>query len=309
MSQTNGDSSYWFLLYPAHFLYLIRKRTVGATSIHMYTRLSAWLVSLLATSSYVFAIHVSVPSNIKERARDDPIVIKFRLKRVTMICSGWILLLPLILKLWGGYNSKTEVIRSLGLLPGLTKSRSLKSDLEAVGYTVVQFCILFIGPILEYARGAWCKETSISRDFRDSFILFEGFRNYVFAPLTEELIYRSVVLTLMYPTHITTSTLLLTPLFFGLAHIHHAYALVKDGRNSFSNIIIATFFQAFYTTLFGILSNYVFLRSKHNLSCSVLAHTICNLNGIPEISVKGGRWTKVYRVLLIVGAFGFYYSV
>lgn len=66
-----------------------------------------------------------------------------------------------------------------------------------------------------------------------------------------------------------------------LAHFHHAYEQYKARIHSVSNILISTLFQASYTTVFGILSSLIFLRTGH-LTSAFLSHSLCNLMGFPE---------------------------
>jgi len=70
-------------------------------------------------------------------------------------------------------------------------------------------------------------------------------------------------------------------LYLLAAHLHHARELYKTGYYSLSSVMLTTFFQAFYTTLFGILSSFLFLRTGH-LTSAVVSHALCNVMGFPD---------------------------
>ncbi|EDQ90926.1 uncharacterized protein MONBRDRAFT_2805, partial [Monosiga brevicollis MX1] len=97
-------------------------------------------------------------------------------------------------------------------------------------------------------------------------------RNYVVAPVTEEIVYRAMVLALLQTETSSTSVLVLgSPLFFGLAHVHHLWAGVPWP---------AVLGQFGFTTLFGWLNAWTFLRLE---SCyaAIAAHSFCNYMGLP----------------------------
>jgi len=81
-------------------------------------------------------------------------------------------------------------------------------------------------------------------------------------------------------TLMTSPNTLMTSSNIFTAHIHHALEQYEDGV-TIQNIIIATSFQAFYTTIFGIFSSYIFLRTGHLIS-SFISHAFCNIMGFPD---------------------------
>lgn len=119
-----------------------------------------------------------------------------------------------------------------------------------------------------------------------------------------------------------TKTIFVSPLVFGLAHVHHLY----EFRITHPNVpvraaILRSVFQLGYTTLFGAYATFVYLRSG-SLLAVVGMHMLCNAMGLPRVygAVKGrggGRtgeepvsvargWSVAYYVLLVVGAVGWY---
>jgi prenyl protein peptidase len=139
-----------------------------------------------------------------------------------------------------------------------------------------------------------------------------------------------------------TRIVFITPLYFGIAHIHHLYEFVLTHPES--PILAALFrslFQFTYTSLFGFFAAFVFLRTG-SLYPAIIAHSFCNWAGLPRfwgslkveagepIGPSGGNkdgdsqrdgnsnrkprkqnlgliWTVTYYALLLVGAIGFYW--
>jgi prenyl protein peptidase len=136
-------------------------------------------------------------------------------------------------------------------------------------------------------------------------------------PLTEEAIFRACVLAVHElaapdPDRAAKVRLVwLTPLSFGVAHVHHAWEnwhrLGKTGAAARQAILVArmclyfdfydedfssrevSVFQLGYTTLFGAHCAFVFLRSR-SLWPTVTAHMWCNFMGIPQLSEEVVRF-------------------
>ena len=131
---------------------------------------------------------------------------------------------------------------------------------------------------------------------------------------------------------------LLTPLYFGIAHIHHFYEFtLTHPHTPLLPALLRSLVQFTYTTLFGWFATFVFLRTG-SLYAVILTHGFCNWTGLPrvwgrvessafigpvgrdgpergkedrdEVQVAGGRlgvhWTVAYYVVLVAGAMGFY---
>jgi len=131
-------------------------------------------------------------------------------------------------------------------------------------------------------------------------------RDYFIAPLIEEIVFRglycSPLLSCGYsPTQVT----LIAPLFFGMAHIHHATTQIRQyqqqqqqqqqqhcsrGKHGSSldnrvvwNIVCSTLFQCTYTTLFGMYATYIILRTRSVIPVTV-SHIFCNIMGFPDLT-------------------------
>jgi prenyl protein peptidase len=162
--------------------------------------------------------------------------------------------------------------------------------------------------------------------------------------LTEELIWRSLIIPLHLLAKISPKTIVFaTPLYFGIAHIHHYYEFrLTHPHTPALPAVLRSVFQFTYTSLFGFFAAFVFLRNR-NLLALILAHSFCNWMGLPRFwgrvgaeaghAVQKGRvgrkqdggisregaivadtqesglgvvWTIAYYVLLVAGALGFY---
>jgi hypothetical protein len=98
-------------------------------------------------------------------------------------------------------------------------------------------------------------------------------RNLVIAPITEEIVFRSVfskILIFFEFSYLNASVI--APILFMLAHSHHYYG------HRLEEVLV----DIGHTCLFGWISFYFLKRS---LVDSIVAHSICNLIGLPgEIS-------------------------
>lgn len=112
-------------------------------------------------------------------------------------------------------------------------------------------------------------------------------------------------------------TILVSPLVFGLAHVHHLYEFrVTHPGVPLAAALLRSLFQLGYTTLFGAYATLVFLRSGSLLAVFAV-HVLCNCMGLPRVwgwvegwdrgpgggpVALGGGWSVAYYLLLVVGA-------
>ena len=76
-------------------------------------------------------------------------------------------------------------------------------------------------------------------------------RNYIVSPFTEEFVFRSCMLPLLVHNVGVSTAVFVTPLFFGLAHLHH----IIEGlmfNESFMHLLVQHLFQFTYTYIFGV---------------------------------------------------------
>ncbi|KAI4173476.1 MAG: hypothetical protein LQ348_006573 [Seirophora lacunosa] len=258
-------------------------------------------------------------------SRDAPSVIRARIRFVTISVTISTTATFYILATHTNASPR-EMLRLLGWYP--------IGVLELIK-TLLLTALLFAGPLLEKAviEDRW-KDWIRGQPLNETLSSWIGWRNYVAGPVTEELLFRS----LLVPLHLLAPlpphrVILLTPLYFGIAHIHHFYEFILTHPHTpWAPSIIRSLIQFTYTTMFGWYATFVFVRTG-NVVAATLTHTFCNWAGLPRVwgrveprvamggpvirakEDSGGesgkepksslRWSAAYYVLLVAGAAGF----
>jgi prenyl protein peptidase len=202
--------------------------------------------------------------------------------------------------------------------------------------------LLYLGPLFEFAF----VEKGL-QDFRggqgliESLSSWQGYRTYIAGPITEEVLFRSVIIPVHILAKISSSRIVfLTPLHFGIAHVHHFYEFkLTHPHTPLLPSLLRTLFQFAYTTLFGWFAAFVYVRTGSLYVC-ILIHTFCNFMGLPRfwgrlkrrtehplspvairgkddtdavkprgIGELGVQWTVAYYMLLFLGAYAFYLNL
>lgn len=138
-------------------------------------------------------------------------------------------------------------------------------------------------------------------------------------PVTEECLFRSAAIPLLLIAGSSLSRIIfLSPVVFGLAHLHHFYEFrVTHPQTPLVAAIARSVLQFSYTSIFGAYANFLFLRTG-SLIAVILVHAFCNSMGLPrvwgavqpywlseaEASRPGHKflWSGIYYVLLIGGS-------
>lgn len=279
----------------------------------------AFLVSLYISASYVGAVYATKAKAGDYRSgRDNPQIIRQRMGRICSVMGVNLVAIPLLLWQFGSFNSFQEAFLGLGLYPN--HSSYFYQALKA--WALVG--LLYVGPLIDgMLYYVFVPSSSLVQELKEEFFNIWGLRNYVFAPISEEVFYTSMVLnsylTLPHEPATKNQLICLTPFFFGLAHLHHAYESYHSTQSGVAAVSITAVIQATYTTLFGSFTNYVFLKTGGNLWACILLHAFCNYMGFPEPSrlytyytdVRGppspwaakllAWWNKCYFCLLLAG--------
>lgn len=223
-------------------------------------------------------------------SRDAPTVIRARVRAVGLTCLVCTVVTVYILALHGNASPR-EVVRLLGLWP---------IDPLDVLKVLALVMILFACSLYELVLvdGEW-RHWSFAAFKEAVFDDWIGYRNLVVAPLSEEVVFRSLAIPLFLLANVDqTRIVFVTPLVFGLAHLHHLVdflqARTPKGRllppvAAWIQGICRSLFQFTYTSLFGFFAAFVFLRTG-NLWAAVLAHTFCNHIGIPRLWGRVGQF-------------------
>ena len=84
-------------------------------------------------------------------------------------------------------------------------------------------------------------------------------RNLLVGPLSEEVVFRACMLPLLLEAGWSRGrACVLSPLFFGVAHLHHLKRRVADEGVPVRDALLSTAFQFAYTTLFGVYTAFVY---------------------------------------------------
>lgn len=175
-------------------------------------------------------------------------------------------------------------VRAVGFLPAVTLSLLL-------------VVILYIGPIFQCLSEGDTLFGHIINGRTDL-----NFRTYVFAPFAEELVFRACMLPVLVPWLGDSWSIAVCPLFFGLAHIHHImeWRRRRDGT-PIIHALFAVFVQFCYTSVFGMFSAYLFVRTGH-LASPVVSHALCNAMGLPSFeSIPSHPYKHCVGVAYILG--------
>ncbi|WFD20424.1 CAAX prenyl protease [Malassezia caprae] len=124
-------------------------------------------------------------------------------------------------------------------------------------------------------------------------------RNYVIGPATEELVFRSCIVATMSalcPTMSRTKVMLVAPVFFGAAHLHHFFDRLTAAL------------QFAYTTVFGWYATFLFQRTG-TVWAPLAAHVLCNFMGLPRLGPRGSTFARIVDVALhIAGIAAFFFT-
>lgn len=140
--------------------------------------------------------------------------------------------------------------------------------------------VLFAGPILQHLVAASLGVTRfVSWPVGGRWV---AMRNYVLAPFTEEFVFRACLVRIWVAAGFPAGAIIfLSPFCFALAHAHHFVEHFR--RCGDKHLALAQVkFQVFYTSLFGMYSNFLLLRTG-STPALVLAHSFCNHQGFPDL--------------------------
>ncbi|SAM07343.1 hypothetical protein [Absidia glauca] len=187
-------------------------------------------------------------------SRQHPTVIKSRMKAVASSCLVISVILCLILSCYVEKGPMQTIITLLGVKPILDPMALWCELVRPLLLTM----ILFLGPLsLLYFDQHLPGQNGFDwkRDGYQVLFSLHGVRNYVFAPLTEEYVFRSCMIAILsQANHSSAYLVFVTPLYFGLAHLHHGWEVYHQlgrTRQALQTAMMSSIFQFAYTTLFG----------------------------------------------------------
>lgn len=157
---------------------------------------------------------------------------------------------------------------------------SISSCALAVVVPLTLSAIFFAGPLYRMTKEPECAPNIVEQWREEPLPLI---RNVVVAPVCEELVFRACVCPILLAGGWSVSaTVLISPLLFGGAHMHHMLGMMHSRGMGLRESFLNACFQLSYTTVFGCLTGLLFLRSGHTISC-ILAHAFANSMGFPDL--------------------------
>lgn len=304
--------------------------------IHLWAAFS--YCSFLAVA-FVASLYLIVPIRIRScLPRDDPRHIQWRSFATAIVAAlAWISYpylfcrhTPSLQALWA-----SPVTIHGGLLLHLHDMLSRSANI------VLHTGLLYLGPIVQYLcliriRSRRLQSSSFLSTLYDAAIrqavyypLFQAgrqprwilLRNWLIAPLTEELVFRGCMVPVVFAA--TGGRLALTcwlaPCFFGIAHLHHGYIRWRWEGSKLWTVLVVVVVQFIYTTLFGAYVSYAVLVQQHAMGEQqqlrilpvVLCHAWCNAWGLPDVVSYWKQGSSLYTLryllltVLLVGIMGF----
>lgn len=244
------------------------------------------VICLFMATFYVLSLYLWSKQN--RFNRNEPSVIRRRFISVTLTC----ILCTGVLYMIATQNTGHLITEWIGLKIG-------RGLLTACFCSILGTILLFSGPILQHFVSDYLyglnfqsyepENTKLQSSKLDEYIKYVKFhfgdlcfwRNYIISPFTEEFVFRGCMLPLLVQNLTHTQSILIAPLFFGLAHLHHIAEGYFVNNQPLKYLLIQHLFQFSYTYVFGTYSSYLFLRTG-NLFASVVCHSICNCLGFPN---------------------------
>ena len=257
----------------------------------LVTERTAFLCVALFTLFYVAPFYLSPTLRSSPvNSRDAPAVIKARVRAVGLTCLACTVVTAYVLAFYGHADPR-ETLHLVGLWPV-----NIIDILKVLALVMILFtCSIYENVLVDGEWRAWSLAA-----FRDAvWDNWIGYRNLVVAPASEEIVFRSLSIPLfllakMDPVRIV----FVTPLIFGLAHLHHLVEFLTSRTPDGHRIppfgvwiagVLRSTFQFAYTSLFGFFAAFVFLRTGNLFAC-ILAHSFCNRMGVPRLWGRVGQF-------------------
>lgn len=266
----------------------------------MLLNLDGWSSLLLSAGlafSFVASLYVWKESATLDR--DHPLQVKRRLISIGIFTA---LSHPVLFMFDKGGSVGAPFHRWIGC--------SIEGSVWAMFLPLLLTMLLFLGPLVDYGLAIKFDVFEVVEAAKLSFnnrLLF--MRTYVVAPLCEEAIYRVLFCTVLIAGGWSyTSAGLLSPVLFGVAHLHHLTNLVRIRGYSVQQGAMLVAFQLFYTTVFGLYASFLFIRTGHLLACFI-PHAFCNIMGFPSMEWVNGPNKVLVGSMYLVGIVLFSYCL
>lgn len=257
-------------------------------------------------------MYVFVPSKVALLERNDALQIKWRAASCSIACIAALTAYPMFFGAMVPYKMNVSTL--------------LSDEIRACAGVLLNSSLLFVGPIAvtmmnvyDYLRRN--QSLTLANFFQAYYEFYPRpivnailrpsgnerwiyLRNLMFAPLTEEILFRGSIVSALARTTLSTGSIVtIAPLFFGSAHIHHAVVKLRQGDSPLT-VAIQTAVQFAYTSFFGSYASFAYLRSRSILAVT-LSHSFCNAMGLPDLQfVRKGGHLYSYRMWLLAAHVG-----
>lgn len=242
------------------------------------------ITSCFGLAAMFVGILYLVPTN---KPRDDPETIRWRILATGLVTA----VAPFYMLLWADSNTSDqgdELYHVLGI--------KLDGIIPAILYPIVLVSILYCGVWIHSLMGLVVTEGVFKAYINASlteFNIYVVLRNYVVAPFVEEFVFRACMLPMLTASMGMKIGVLVCPLFFGIAHMHHLIEWYRWRQTHFTEALLITILQLCYTSLFGLYSAFLFVRTGHLVS-PVISHVYCNIMGLPDIdAIRHSKYSSV----------------
>ncbi|KAI9206062.1 CAAX protease self-immunity-domain-containing protein [Polychytrium aggregatum] len=210
-------------------------------------------------------------------SRNDPAVIRNRFKASLGSCVVSSVSMVLLLQYKGVIGYEVSIL-------GLFHSLGFRFDglMAALFLPLLLTAVIFFGPIM--SEGLIHEALPFQPGFNSAFNIF-ALRTYVVGPIVEEIVFRMCMIPPLKASGFSNVAIIFgSPLFFGIAHLHHAWEAYRQGGSTphaLRQAVSSSIFQLAYTSVFGAYSAFLFLRTGH-IAAPILCHMFCNYLGFPD---------------------------
>ena len=289
-----------------------------------YRQILALMYCLALASVYVGALYVLVPSKVRKLDRDHSRHIQYRAFASLLVSVGAIASYPVFFCKSNDDGSSIFALSDFVFLP------RLRSIVGVLIHTMILYfgCIvsgfLRVSELRKVALARGQKQGSLPQEIFQRSIqptllsffnpsssseLWISIRNLIVAPWTEEVVFRGCMVPALLGSGMSPLRVsLISPLCFGVAHVHHAMTRLSKGE-PLQQVILVTAFQFVYTSLFGSYAAYAFVRTG-SVPAVTMSHAFCNWMGLPDFNFVQPRhpmypYRKVLLASFVFGVFGF----
>lgn len=282
-----------------------------------WSQLHSLVFSSLIASLYPASLYVW--PNLNHHNRDDPFIIKRNIASITVALI--ISLKSLVIyKQWcedGGDSAQSLYRSSFQYLNFITYNNWWSFVYRSILVPVFAVVILFAGPLIAdlkqlldalprcpYNQSRWKQLARLygGQMYQYCFDLII-IRNLVISPITEELVFRGILLSILAPFWSKTMAILISSILFGAMHLHYFLSSVHWTEWFRLN---PAHLKCTYTTLFGIYASIEYLHSGQIIT-PILLHAYCNLNGVPNFRTL--LTNRLVATLTIGGVLFFGYHI